>query len=231
MLYKINKKLFIWLLFFVLLPLENVRATTVICPDVDYPSDYTYLYITIILIVVMYVLLMLLLPRVFVAKNKVLLFLRAGITFAALFIVLFIGSYFNRGVEGLRDFNTLIECKKSGGVLREGVCKTYCDFVNSDSGKSCNDNNDCEGYCEIENYYSRRSEIRDAWNNNFPDSDEVKISDWNDKTKIEMKGECNKFKSENKIPRCVDFFYEIIGVEGGFVKRINCINYYEWEFR
>ena len=277
MLYKINKKLFIWLLFFVLLPLENVCATTVVCPELEYSPDYTYVSIIIALVVIVYMALMIFL-HIFI-KNKILLikvlvlfltllsflflnfifssiigviiitiilfimlvwiisyisvenkvlFLKAIVTLIALSVILFVTVGFDHNKEG---FNAFIKCKKSGGVLREGVCKTYCDFVNSDSGKSCNDNNDCEGYCEIENYYSRRYEIRDAWHDNFPNSEKIKIDDWNDKTKMEMKGECNEFKSENKIPKCVDFSYEIIGVEGGFVKRIDCIPYYEWEFR
>jgi len=197
-------------------------------PLIDFKTIVNIIIVTVISYTILYVMIVWIFSYISI-KNRI-LFLKLFITLFALLLVLSVASFYG-DKKTLKDFNTFIECKKSGGVLREGVCGTghkYCSFLTADYGKTCYDDNDCEGFCAIENI----EEIKRIWDSNYPDNYvskeyghhldhylDIEKNDWINKTGIEIEGKCSKFKEEvRSISTCGDTFGEI-WVEDGVIKR------------
>jgi hypothetical protein len=96
---KINKKLLSGfsveiglLVFLLLLPLRNIYAG-ISCPDLDYSSDYTYVYMIIISIIIAYAIVMFILSHIFI-KSKILL-LKALLLFLILLFFFFLNIIFS----------------------------------------------------------------------------------------------------------------------------------------
>lgn len=119
------------------------------------------------------------------------------------------------------------KCDSSGGQIRKNACeKIWCESPTQDYGKKCNNDNDCEKYCVIDN----ASEIIKAWQQNYSNVEcvqvfyedvescnfkQVKLSDWYKKTGIKVKGTCSGFYNKDYEKACSALYSQGVSVQKG----------------
>lgn len=198
---KISKKfgVGIGLVMFLLLPLENVCAFQKMC---NFSSGGGNIDVSYGLIVLSIVLLIIFYKFIKITKKAFFKYIIAFLTSATFLYLILISAlpFWFLGVS--YDFKEYVKCKIENGeyVSRKdnsSGCTAKCRLINSDHGKPCKNDNDCEGFCEIENF----SEIKKAWDKNFYNLkteydayEPIALDKWIGVTGIEPVGKCNKFK-------------------------------------
>lgn len=158
-------------------------------------------------------------------KNIIRKFIGLSIVLFLIIILFSSGEY----EEQIRDFYTSEKCKSLGGKSVEGPCgigNLKCELPSSDYGKECNNDNDCEKYCIIDN----ASEIIKAWQQNYSNVEcvqvfyedvescnfkQVRLSDWYKKTGIKVKGTCSRFYNKNYEKACSALYSQGVSVQKG----------------